>query len=602
VEKRIVIFAAALATLAAAGEAPAEIGAGRSGLVEYISAIDGSAQKYGLYVPSSYSATRPEGFALVIHGGGYGYVADADFYKPWVDPYNCLFLNYDGRHRLQYDGVGEQDLFQVLDELQSQYNIDPNRVYFEGHSMGSTGSMRISFRHPDRFAAVAGGAGFLDYEEWYERWYAGGTMGVYGTQFSGPDFRRPLLEQSSVVDLAENAAHLPCYFTAGTYDTVNRPWGAHNLDARLAELGYQHTFEEYPTGHDAGYYYFGVLDYFFSNDFTRDPYVPDVVYKTNQLKYNEAYWTRIDRLQQHLEWAEIRTGMTAAGNRIDVSVSNVTQYTLDLSTQLLSANGLDPARPVTVYTNGALSYSGAAGTVTLYADVSGGSVAGWSTTNLFASGLVKNHGVEGPIGHAFTSSFTLLYGSGSEQEAQLFARDWNNPQQMAGNITPLSIAAFNDSMAARDNLILFGTTDSNELLRRITFDLDLPFNLPIKVTGQFIDVAGRLYSTEEYGIFMIYPNPLNPQRYVVVSDGTLFGSALTYEFEALPWAYADYVIFDRDAVFDPATMSNVQGYGFAPSVFAEAGYFDNNWQIVPEPVTLALLAAGLCGLAALRRR
>ena len=578
---------------------------GEMALVDYISKIDNSTHQYAVYVPSSYDPSRAKAFPLIIEGDGYGGVANADFYAPYLEPLNAIFVDYDGRHTLQYDGVAQQDLFQVIDELQQQYNIDPTRVYFEGHSQGSTGAMRIGFRYPDKFAAVAGGAGFLDYNEWYERWYAAGPAGRMGTTFSGPEWRRPLLEESSVVDLAENAKHLPAYFTAGTRDSFNRPFGARNLDARLTDLGYNHTFEEYNADHTAGYNWFKAMDYFLANDYQIDPYVPDVRYKTNQLKYNEAYWTRIDRLGKHLEWAEIQTNMDASQNRIDVTVDNITQYTLKLSDQLLQANGLNPQQPVTVYTNGVLSYTGSAAPVTLYASLGQDqTVNGWSTTNTLPGGLVKTHNIEGPIGHAFESPFKLLYGTGYEHEAGVFVRDWNNPLGMSGNVSAMSVSAADAQMIANNNLILFGTTNTNGILNQITYDKSLPFNLPIEVTDQTITLGQHVYSTADYGVFLIYPNPLSPGKYVVVSEGTFLDSNLGWDMETLPWAWPDYVVFDKNFVYDPLTMENVQGFPFPPSFFVEAGYFDNNWQLapVPEPATCLLFAAGMAGLGWMRRR
>jgi len=573
-------------------------------MVDYVSDVDGSTHSYGLYVPSGYNTSTEGGFALVIHGGGYGYTADADFYKPWYDPYQAIFVNYDGRHRLQYDGVAEDDLLQVISDLKTHYNIDSTRIYFEGHSMGSTGALRTAIRHPDIFAAVAGGAGFVDYREWYERYYAEGPVGL-GTEFSGPDWREALLQQSSVVDLAENAAHLQMYFTAGTYDTVNRPFGARNLDARLTELGYDHTFIEAPTAHQAGYTWYNAMSFFFDNDFTSDPYVSDVVYKTNQLKWNKAYWTRIDRMEKSLEWAEIRTDMSASDNRVDVNVSNILQYTLDLSDGLLQANGLDPLQPVNVYTNGMLSYSGPVAPVTLYASLaSDRSVRGWSTTNTLPGGLVKNHDIEGPIGHAFESPFRLVYGTGYQAEADVFARDWNNTIGMSGNIGSVSVGSVTPEMISDDNMILFGTADTNELMRQAMFDTTLPFNVPVTVTDESITIGGRIYSTADFGIFMIYPNPLNPSKYIVISEGTLFDSNLGWQLETMPWAWPDFVVFDKTLIYDPLTMEDVQGYPFLPDFFVEAGFFDVNWQldVVPEPATIVVFAAGVAAIGAVHRK
>ena len=56
-------------------------------------------------------------------------------------------------------------LVALLDEIQSKYAVDPNRVYLTGLSMGGFGSWALGCRNPERFAAIApicgGGDWFL---------------------------------------------------------------------------------------------------------------------------------------------------------------------------------------------------------------------------------------------------------------------------------------------------------------------------------------------------------------------------------------------------------------------------------------------------------
>lgn len=53
----------------------------------------------------------------------------------------------------------------LLDDVQSKYAVDPDRVYVTGLSMGGFGTWALACRHPERFAAIApicgGGEWFL---------------------------------------------------------------------------------------------------------------------------------------------------------------------------------------------------------------------------------------------------------------------------------------------------------------------------------------------------------------------------------------------------------------------------------------------------------
>ena len=56
-------------------------------------------------------------------------------------------------------------LVALLDDVQSRYAVDPDRVYVTGLSMGGFGTWALACRHPERFAAIApicgGGDWFL---------------------------------------------------------------------------------------------------------------------------------------------------------------------------------------------------------------------------------------------------------------------------------------------------------------------------------------------------------------------------------------------------------------------------------------------------------
>ena len=50
----------------------------------------------------------------------------------------------------------------MLDEIQRDYRVDPDRVYAMGWSMGGAGSFLMALRFSDRFAAVMPVAGSID--------------------------------------------------------------------------------------------------------------------------------------------------------------------------------------------------------------------------------------------------------------------------------------------------------------------------------------------------------------------------------------------------------------------------------------------------------
>ena len=124
---------------------------------------------YTLFVPKNYDAIRPWPLVVGLHGGGadgkdgkdvvgtgrgamnfyahggarFGYlvVCPSAVRAPWQNPMNDSFLN------------------SVLEEVCLLYNVDLNRVYLTGHSMGGYGTWHFGPRYAHRWAVVAPMAG-----------------------------------------------------------------------------------------------------------------------------------------------------------------------------------------------------------------------------------------------------------------------------------------------------------------------------------------------------------------------------------------------------------------------------------------------------------
>jgi predicted peptidase len=63
--------------------------------------------------------------------------------------------------------LSEKDVMNVLETVRKEFNVDPDRIYLTGHSMGAAGTMYLGSKHADVWAAIAPVAGGvrLDKEE-----------------------------------------------------------------------------------------------------------------------------------------------------------------------------------------------------------------------------------------------------------------------------------------------------------------------------------------------------------------------------------------------------------------------------------------------------
>ena len=141
--------------------------------------------------------------------------------------------------------------------------------------------------------------------------------------------------------------------------------------------------------------------------------------------------------------------------------------------------------------------------------------------NQFAA---KRRGLQGPIDDAFTDAFICVRGTGepwsqplqswSEWTLKRFESEFD--KWLRGRVPVVDDQKLSESDIASKNLILFGDPGSNKVLKQI-----LP-KLPVEWSEDKITVHGQTWSTADHGLVMIFPNPLNTRRYVVLNSGHTF--------------------------------------------------------------------------------
>lgn len=563
-------------------------------LVEYRSPIDDSIQVYGVYLPAT-PPPSPAGYPAVLHGHGYGWSVSArfsSFQRQWADEHGWVLINVNARGPNFYEGVGDVETLNVVEDAARRFGLDRDRIYMTGGSMGGTGALRAGLRHPDVFAAVMGVDGWTDFREWHWHWYARTDM-----RDLIEEFRRPLLEAASPLYWAERGTWGAIGHIVDGSDTVVLPENGLRLRQRLVELyarepaGYDQLVIFNPTfGHGRGTDYRAIYGFFQGRRRVTDPAGFEI--QTTVLPHGELYWGRIDGFT--IEGLAGNLQVRAEGDAIAVRTRNLSAFTLHLGA---SPVGREPI--VRVYVDGFPAYEGLPRTVSFEADLDGvNGLAGWHVAEESRE-LRKRPGMSGPLGDAFTRPFVVVWGSAgpAEQvarhrvEAEQFAREWNAFNVHAEAVRAIPEDALAPADLATKSLVIFGSLDASALLRRA----DAARSLPVRIRDDGVTVrdplhGDRRYLGSKYGAMLCVPNPLTGDTtYLVVVNRRLFmkpdggqPQLLGYDLEKLPWAYPDYVVFNNDQSELPFVL-NVNNKPpvtcYEAAYYVEAGYFDHNWQV-----------------------
>ena len=144
---------------------------------EFTDPNTGITLKYNLYIPKNYDANKSYPLVLFIHDAG---VVSTDTRMTliqglggviWATPseqaeHESFVLAPQYSYAIVNDNSeATRDLDVTVDlvkALESQYNIDKNRVYTTGQSMGCMASIEILIKYPDLFAAALLVAGQWD--------------------------------------------------------------------------------------------------------------------------------------------------------------------------------------------------------------------------------------------------------------------------------------------------------------------------------------------------------------------------------------------------------------------------------------------------------
>jgi len=553
----------ARATAFAKGETP---WTAQTGLVVrgYRSRIDGSVQPYGMVIPAGWANGAPMRLDFWCHGRGetlteLAFMTERRRNVGQVPADGRLVLHLYGRYCCANKFAGEVDLWEAYEHARRSYAIDDDRLFIRGFSMGGAAVWQFGAHYADRWCGISPGAGFSETPEFLNVFQNEDVSKI-------PSWQKTLWGWYNASDVPVNFTNAPLVAYSGELDKQKQ--AADVMARELSKVGVTMTHIIGPqTAHKIHPDSMAEIERRLAQMASagRDRMPRQVAFETFFLRYNRMHWVQIDRMESHWTKARIQADAVHAAI-INVMTRNVTAFTLDMPA------GLSPqSRFITtvVKVDGQDVQTVTAGSDRSWKVSLVRKDGRWTVGKPDVGALAKRHGVSGPIDDAFMDAFLFVSPSGkalnekvaawtkSERERAVF--EWR--RQFRGDAPMKADAQVTEADIALRNLVLWGDPSSNAVLARIAD------RLPIKWTAEGLTVDGRTYAAGEHAPVLVYPNPLNPSRYVVINSG------FTYrEYDYLNNArqvpkLPDWAVIDLRT--PPDSMS--------PGKVVDAGFFDDTW-------------------------
>ena len=542
----------------------------KTGLVVrgYVSKIDGSVQPYGLVIPETYkfAAEVPTRLDVWLHGRGevlseVNFLDDHQKNKGIFTPAKTIVLHPYGRYNNAFKFAGEVDVLEAIDSVRRNYQIDDDRIGMRGFSMGGAGCWQFAVHYPDRWFAAAPGAGFSETPLFLK---------VFQRETLQPTwYEKTLWKLYDCPEFAANIRSLPTIAYSGERDNQKQA-----ADVMVEALRKEGIDLLHLIGPGKGHEYHPdskvEIDRRIDSlaEVGRRKFPLDLAFATTTLKYNRIHWLTVDALQEH--WKSTRVRAFVVANGVVIKTENVQALTLDFPP------GRSPFPvdvPVAIEVDGIKldghrPFSDHSWKLQLHR---AGST--WAIGPDGSEGLRKKHDLQGPVDDAFMDSFVFVTPTGAgkhprvnawvESESKRAISEWR--RQFRGEARVKADKDVTDADIASSNLALWGDPESNAVLKKIAD------KLPISWDQESIKVGDKSFPADTHALIQIYPNPLNPSKYVVLNSGFTHR-----EYDYLNNARQVPKLPDW-AIIDVQTPPNPR----FPGAVVDADFFGERWELRP---------------------
>ncbi len=526
----------------------------------FISKLDGSVQYYAVNPPVDLK-NKPALF-LSLHGAGVEAINQAYSYghKNWgyiVAPTNRRPYGFN------WENWGRIDALEVMEIALEKFNIDPERVYLTGHSMGGHGTWHLGINYSDRFAAIGPSAGWISI--WSYR-----IRNLIDTS----DIKEMLVrssKQSDTYEFAKNLSKNGIYVIHGDADD-NVPIS--QAESMLEVVSKFHKDYVFHIEKDAGHWWdnsdeegadcvdwMPMFDFFAQHSVPLKRMIRNVEFITaNPAVSSKHYWIEIINQEKQQKLSKVNFTLEYGKRIFKGKTENVSYLAFDVSV-------LNPIAPISIEIDGQkIENISFPSNYKLYLCKYDGV---WQITGK-PPAENKNPVRLGNIREVLKNNVLFVYGTHGTKEENKWAYEkarfdaeylW---YQGNGAIEVIEDDQF-DPLVYRDrNVVIYGNAENNSAWDKLLKDS------PVDVKKGKIKIGDKVYYGKDLSCLMIRPRRDSDIASVAVVSGTGIQGMKLAE---LAQFYHPYLSFPDIVVYDSNIIeSDDQGVRFI-------GYFGNDWSI-----------------------
>ncbi|MEM8882450.1 MAG: prolyl oligopeptidase family serine peptidase [Planctomycetota bacterium] len=508
--------------------------------VTFLSAMDGSVQRYGLREPTGDAGP---GVVLTLHGAGVQGRGQANCYANrdglWiVAPTNRRPFGFD------WQDWGRTDAYEVLAHAQRTFASVDGRVHLTGHSMGGHGAWHLGANDPDRWSGVAPCAAW----ESFDTYGRGARDGAWEKIWRGADLA------GETRTLIPNLAQQDVFILHGEDDRTVPVTEARRMEELIRKAGGNPRMHLEPG---KGHWYNGsaskgvdcvdwpgIFSMFAESGARGDPDSIEFLSADPGIDADH-FWLTYLQPANYGELGWMKGDRRSGGARIETR--NVRRFRTDVFGQL----DIDGTKLVTESPAEFVR-----------------SPSGWSVAT--PAPAQKRPDRCGPFKRAFDRRFVLVYGDSDRfgrARALLDAQRWWYYGN--GDCAVLSDREFAQGDYRGRNVILYGNAESNRAWSAV-----VPDACPIQLRQGEAKLGARVMQGDDLGCFFVYPRRGETDALVGVVGwtGLAGGRATTaVSYFSAGVGLPDYTLFGADVLAK------------GDAGVRAAGWFDHAWQVIATP-------------------